>query len=271
MSILPGPARTVGLHASVLPYPISSAADQRAPALPGQIPAADDRLQTTLQEPFHLFPRSLDHRFATHDVGLEKKDQLPSFLDGNLAAHKHDEPWDPDGSGRPPCGFEDKPRGPAQESEPATRNRAVIDISFNKKDQSCLVRLRPPYSDPLLESWCKKKLDERASSGQLLSRLEDREPKVTHHEEPSIDGGCESTASTEDTDETELEKYQVSCLGHVKISSCLGRFSKEKERKKNQRKGSVLRSGPNTSDKERHRNFGNCTSWKKLSTRRRGR
>ncbi|KAG0438223.1 hypothetical protein HPB47_017102 [Ixodes persulcatus] len=211
---------------------------------------------------------------------------------------------DPDSSGRPPCGFEDKPRGPAQESEPATRDRAVIDISFNKRDQSCLVRLRHPDSDPLLESGCKK-LDERASSGQLLSRLEEREEEVTHaeepstdggcesdqrasteqllsrleerdlegtrHEEPSTDGGCESTASTEDTDETELEKYQVSCLGHVKISSCLGRSSKEEERKKNQRKGSVLQSGQKTSDKERHRNLGNCTSWKKLSTRRRGR
>ncbi|KAG0415992.1 hypothetical protein HPB47_006833 [Ixodes persulcatus] len=80
-----------------------------------------------------------------------------------------------------------------------------------------------------------------------------------------------STASTEDTDETELDKYQVVCLGHVKISSCFGLPSREKERKKNQRKGSVLRSGPYTSDKERHRSFGNCTSWKKLSTRRRGR
>ncbi|KAG0414686.1 hypothetical protein HPB47_008133 [Ixodes persulcatus] len=58
---------------------------------PNQIPAANERLQTTLQEPFHLFPGSLDHRPATNDVGLEKKDQLPSCVAGNLAAHKHHE------------------------------------------------------------------------------------------------------------------------------------------------------------------------------------
>ncbi|KAG0427016.1 hypothetical protein HPB47_025908 [Ixodes persulcatus] len=197
-----------------------------------------------------------DVEAATELVCQEKKKQKLWTPSGNFPDDEGDAKMEttPCKSSQPESGAK-KEKGPAQESEPATRDKAVIDILFNKRDQSCLVRLRHPESDPLLESGCNKKLDERASSGQLLSRLEEREPKVTHHEEPSTDGGCESTTSAEDKDETELDRDQVPGLGHLKKS------------RKRLHRIRVLRSDNDACGKKRYLKLEKCTH-KKLSSRR---
>ncbi|XP_040072340.1 uncharacterized protein DDB_G0286299-like [Ixodes scapularis] len=167
---------------------------------------------------------------------------------------------DPDRSDRHPCGFEDKPTAPSQESTRLTR-REVIGISFDKVNHTCLVRLRSPDSRPFTESRCKEDVDEYASRSES-SWLEDGRPQTGHPRVPATGSGCASKGSTGDTMEPGRDRADPSQV-HLRTSSCSRHGRSETEnldavrskrprpKKKRRRRISVVRSGSNASCRER--------------------
>ncbi|KAM7289012.1 uncharacterized protein ISCGN_029149 [Ixodes scapularis] len=169
---------------------------------------------------------------------------------------------DPDRSDRHPCGFEDKPTVPSQESKRPTTRREVVEISFEEIKHTCLVRLWRPASRPFTESRCQENVDEYASGSESSSRLEDGRPQAGHPRGPATGGGCASRGSTGDTKEPGRDKADPSQV-QLRTSSCsrLGgsetknseavMIQRPRRKRKRRRRISVVRSSSNASCEER--------------------
>lgn len=179
---------------------------------------------------------------------------------------------DADRSNRHSYGFVAKPTAPSLESKRLTR-REVIEISFNKINQSCLVRLRSPDSRPFTESRCKENIDDCAFCSESSSRLEDGRPQVGHPKGPATGGGCAGKGPPGDTKEPGRDKAVPMQL-HLRTSSCSRHGGSEKEnseavmskrprpKRKRQRRIRFIRSGRDASCKERQGSATGATSRK---------
>ncbi|KAG0411895.1 hypothetical protein HPB47_010961 [Ixodes persulcatus] len=170
---------------------------------------------------------------------------------------------DPDRSDRHPCGLGTKPTAPSQESKQSTR-REVIEIFFDDINQSCLVRLRCPYSRPFTETRCKEDIDEYASGSESSSRLGDGRPQAGRPRGPAIFGGCANKGPAGDKMEPGRDKADPTQV-HLRTSSCSWHWGSETEnsdavtsqrprrKRERHRRISVVRSCSNASCKEQAR------------------